>query len=513
MKLGVRRSVVAVAMLGLASITLSACFPFANLLPPKPGGSSAPTTVEEYYGQTARWRDCGSGAQCATVYAPIDWQNVSAENAVTLKLTRHEATGSKRLGSVFINPGGPGASGADFVAESVDSAASARLQQYYDVIGWDPRGVGGSTAVACYDAAGMDEYIYGLADSEPRTDAWIAEMRASSKAFGQACSEQTGELLAHVDTISTAHDLDMLRSIVNDEKLNYVGYSYGTLIGSYYAELFPEKVGRMVLDGVVDSDVTTFDMVLFQTKGFEAALRSYLKWCMQLPVESDHCPFSGTVDSAAQSVSRLLAKVEATPLQGADGRMLGVNTLLISIIYPLYSEDSWPYLNDLFNELTTGQTETAFLLADSYFSRDSDGTYLDNSNEAFAAINCLDYPRETDYDVMRANAEKIAEAAPIFGKYQGYGELACIDWPAEPVLLEGELTATGAPPILVIGTTGDPATPYQWAVNLAGKLESGVLVTYNGEGHTAYNRSNDCVLDAVDNYMIKGTVPSADPQC
>lgn len=508
-KTTVRRSLSSLALIGIASITLSACFPFANLgaNPPKPSGEFA--TAEQYYAQTANWRDCGSGAQCATVLAPLDWENVSAENPVMLKLTRHQATGEKRLGSAFINPGGPGASGADFVAESVDSAASARLQQYYDIVGWDPRGVNASDGVTCYDAAGMDEYIFGLAKSEPRTDAWIEEMRQSSKAFGDACAENTGELLAHVDTISTAHDLDMLRAIVGDKKLNYIGYSYGTLIGAYYAELFANNVGRMVLDGVVDPDVTTAEMVQFQTQGFEAALTSYLEWCTQ---QTD-CPFRGSVDQATASISQLLAKVEATPLTGADGRMLGVNTLLISIIFPLYSEDSWPYLNDLFTELKSGGTETAFLLADSYFSRDADGTYLDNSNEAFSAINCLDYARETDYDVMRANAQKIAEAAPIFGKYQGYGELACMDWPVKPKLLEGELTAAGAPPILVVGTTGDPATPYQWAVNLAGTLKSGVLVTYNGEGHTAYNRSNDCVLDAVDNYMIKGAVPSADPQC
>lgn len=509
MKTTARRGLIAAALFTLASITLTACFPFANLLPGSADGSNGPATVDAYYAQSAKWSDCGDGAQCATVLAPLDWENVSAKNPVRLKLTRHSATGSKRLGSVFINPGGPGASGADFVAKSVDSAASARLQQSYDIIGWDPRGVNGSDRVTCYDAAGMDNYIYGLAESQPRTQAWIDEVRASSKAFGDECLAQTGDLLAHVDTISTAHDLDMLRAIVGDKKLNYIGYSYGTLIGAYYAELFASTVGRMVLDGVVDPNVSTSEMILFQTQGFEAALSSYLEWCIQ---QSD-CPFTGTVAQAQSSISQLLAKVEANPLPGPDGRMLGVNTLLIAIIYPLYSEDSWPYLSDLFNELKSGGTETAFMLADSYFSRDADGTYLDNSNEAFSAINCIDYARETDFDTMQANADKIAQAAPVFGKYQGYGELACLDWPVEPKILDGALTAAGAPPILVIGTTGDPATPYQWAVNLAGTLESGVLVTYNGEGHTAYNRSNDCVLDAVDSYMIKGIVPSADPQC
>lgn len=512
----VRRRIVASVSLALAAIlTLTSCTLLPSLLAFLPSPDAGTTTADgfatarEYYEQDITWRSCAQGMECATVIAPQDWEAVSAKDPVSLKLTRHQATGSDRLGSVFVNPGGPGGSGISFVQDSLDSAASKRLQEYYDVIGWDPRGVGESAGVVCYEPAQMDEYLFGIPTSTPRTEAWMDELRADARQFGEACAEQTGSLLGHVDTINTAHDLDLMRAVVNDAKLNYIGYSYGTLIGSTYAELFPKKVGRMVLDGVVAPNASVFDMVLFQTKGFEAALGAYLNWCKR----NSDCPFPGTVEQAKASVSSLLAKVEATPLQGSDGRMLGVSTLLTAIIFPLYSEDYWPYLNDLFSELKSGETEMAFTLADAYLSRDTSGAYLDNSNEAFAAINCLGYERITDYDTIKKNAEAIAAAAPIFGKYQGYGELACIDWPEEPVLFEQDITAAGAPPILVIGTTGDPATPYQWAVDLAGTLKSGVLVTYNGEGHTAYNRSNDCILDAVDDYMIDGTVPSADPQC
>jgi len=508
------RSIVATAMLSVTALTLTACaafFPFSMLtesaesIRPAEGFS----TAEEYYAQTPDWKGCGGSMECATVLAPLNWDEVSADSPVSLSLTRQKATGSERLGSVFVNPGGPGASGADFVANGVNRAASKQLQEYYDVVGWDPRGVAASDGVQCYDAAGMDAYLFGIAENTPRTDAWLDEIRESAAAYGEACAEATGELLGYVDTVNTAHDLDMLRSVVGDNKLNYIGYSYGTLVGSYYAEMFPENVGRVVLDGVVNPTATIFDMVLFQTTAFEKSLESYLAWCLA----GSNCPFDGTVDQALRSVQILLEKVEATPLAGDDGRMLGVNTLLTAIIFPLYDEGSWPYLTDLFTELKTGGTRMAFALADAYYSRGLDGNYTDNSNEAFSAINCLDYERVTDIEVMRKNAQAIAEAAPVFGKYQGFGELGCADWPYPERTLRTEITASGAAPIMVVGTTGDPATPYQWAVDLAGTLENAVLVTYNGEGHTAYNRSNACVLNAVDNYMIKGIIPSADPQC
>lgn len=505
-----RRMTIAVAMTAATSMMLTSCAtlnPFSSLLQQKQSG--VPATAEQYYAQEIDWHSCENGMQCAEVLAPLDWENVNSKNPVTLNLTRQQATGTDRLGSVFVNPGGPGASGTSFVNGNVDSAASTRLQEYYDVIGWDPRGVAGSSAVVCYDAEDMDEFLFGVADETPRSAAWIEEMREDAADFGEACAENTGELLAHIDTISTAHDLDMLRALVNDKQLNYIGYSYGTLIGSYYAELFPKNVGRMVLDGVVDPTATVFDMVLYQTKGFESALASYLAWCL----EGTECPFTGTVAEAEASIAALLAKVEATPPRGADGRLLSTSTLLTAIIFPLYDEGYWSYLNTLFAQLKTGDTQMAFALADAYFARDQNGVYTDNSNEAFSAINCLDYERVTDLATMQKNAAAIEAAAPIFGKYQGFGELSCVDWPYPAKTLRTEITAAGAAPILVVGTTGDPATPYQWAVNLAGTLESGALVTYNGEGHTAYNRSNTCVQDAVDNYMIKGTVPSADPQC
>lgn len=497
-----RLSFTAAAALTVLAVALSGC---SLLFEPQPKQPASSADLSE---QQPNWQNCGDEMQCATIAVPLDWSNPEGRR-ITLALVKHPASGDRRLGTVFVNPGGPGASGAAFVQESVDRAVSTELQQYYDVIGWDPRGVGNSAAVACLEPQEMDAYLFGIPQSEPRTEAWMNELRADTKQYGEACAEQSGRLLQYVDTISTARDLDLLRQIVGDQKLNYIGYSYGTLIGSIYAELFADRVGRMVLDGVLASNISIFELVKFQTLGFELALSNYLNWCL----EQRDCPFTGTVDEAKAEISQLLADVEANPLPAEDGRELGVSTFITAIIYPLYDETSWSYLNQLFAEVAAGDTSLAFLLADSYLTRDADGTYLDNSNEAFSAINCLTYGRVTDVDVIVENAKAIEAAAPIFGKYQGYSELACIDWPATPVVFEQPIVAAGSDPILVIGTTGDPATPYQWAVDLADSLENGVLLTYNGEGHTAYNRSNDCVLNAVDNYMITGEVPANNLQC
>jgi pimeloyl-ACP methyl ester carboxylesterase len=472
-----------------------------------PTGEDVPEELRPFYEQVLEWSDCGNDMQCATATAPLDW-SAPAAGEIDLALVRHRATGD-RIGSLLVNPGGPGGSGYDFIADSLDYAVGEPLKQRFDIVGFDPRGVGRSSAVTCYQPAQMDEFLYGIVPAERGSDAWIDEVSASSRAFGEACSENTGELLANVDTESAARDLDLLRAILGDTKLNYLGYSYGTFLGATYAGLYPDKVGRLVLDGAVDPSADDLEVTIAQAVGFEDALRAYLEDCMQ---QSD-CPFSGSVDAAMDEIARLLASVEASPLQGSDGRKVGADTLVTAIIYPLYSKESWPYLSDLFDSVMLGDADLALGYADGYNGRSQDGTYLDNSTEAFRAINCLDYTYQLDVGVMRQEAAEIAAAAPVIGPYFGYGDLGCGNWPYQSEREPAKITAEGAAPIMVVGTTGDPATPYQWAVALADQLESGVLVSYDGEGHTAYRKSNSCVDDAVEAYFIDGTVPASDPKC
>lgn len=476
-------------------------------LPAKPQGTPAGFAEQE-----PRWTSCGDGMQCADVYAPLDWEK-PAGDTITLRLVKQEATSGTSLGTLFVNPGGPGASGADFVRNSIDFAVGEPLQAQYDVIGWDPRGVGASTPVRCLSPTDMDDYLFGteadFADDtlQRGSDEWIDAAVKDSAKFGEACAEHTGKLLAHVDTMSTVHDLDMLRGIVGDDQLNYLGYSYGTYIGARYADAFPEKVGRFVLDGVLDPSTSEFDVVREQTRGFELALRAYAQSCLA----SADCPLTGSVDDAMAEIGALLDTVEATPLIGSDGRPVSSGTLLTAIITPLYSQQNWPYLNQLFASVQAGDADVALMLADSYFGRGDKG-YDDNSTEAFAAINCLDYPNDLDPQRMREQAAELERVAPTIGRFQGYGDVSCAGWPFPGVEERSTVTAAGAAPILVVGTTGDPATPYRWAESLAKQLDSGTLLTYEGEGHTAYG-DNACVNQAVEAYFLDGTLPHTGMRC
>ncbi|AMB60504.1 peptidase [Microterricola viridarii] len=500
-------------MAGALAVTIALTGCVTAFLPEPPPATSTPTgedvdaSVAAFYGQTVQWSSCGGGMQCADVKAPLNWAD-PASGTIKLAIVRQPASGDK-IGSLFVNPGGPGASGYDFVKDSVDYATDERLQERFDVVGFDPRGVGRSTAVACYDAAQMDAYLYDVSTTKRGSDAWIAEMTDSSRAFGNACATETGPLLEHVDTQSAARDLDLLRAVLGDKELYYLGYSYGTFLGAVYAELFPGKAGRLVLDGALDPAASNFEVTKVQSVGFENALRAYLKDCLG----SSSCPFSGTVDQGMATIAALLASVDASPIRASDGRQLGSNALLTAIIYPLYDAKAWGMLSDMFESVMHGDADLAFQFADGYNGRNADGSYSDNSTEAFMAVNCMDYSYNADPASMRAQAAEIAAAAPVIGSYMAYGDIGCANWPYKFQGERAPIHAAGAPPILVIGTTNDPATPYVWAESLADQLDSGVLVTYQGEGHTAYNKSNSCISNTVDDYLIKGTVPSADPRC
>lgn len=472
----------------------------------KPTGEKVAADLQSFYDQELSWKSCSNGFQCTTATAPMNWAK-PAQASIKLALIRKQATGTK-LGSLLVNPGGPGASGYDFIRDSVDYAVDATLQKSYDIVGFDPRGVGHSSAVNCGGSAVLDKFNYDIVPGVVGSDQWIADVESENAAFGAECLKHTGALLQYVDTNSAARDLDLLRAVLGDKKLNYLGYSYGTLLGATYAELYPTKTGRLVLDGALDPTTTDFEVSDIQAKGFESAFRAYLKKC----IGTKECPFTGTVDQAVEETSDILNRLAASPLTNSDGRLLGSNTMFTAIILPLYNKDNWPYLNTLFSEVLRGQTKTAFLLADSYNDRAQDGTYSSNSTEAFISINCLDYKNESDVATMREQAAQLLKDAHVFGRL-AYGGTTCAKWPFPATRERGPIAAAGSADILVVGTTNDPATPYVWAQALSKQLQNGHLITYHGEGHTAYNKSNSCVNNAVDDYFVKGTVPSKDPDC
>ncbi len=507
-----RRGLRALAAAAVATVLLTGCVSWFQ--PHRPPTTSTPTgehVAEElapYYHQTLSWSGCGHGLQCATAIAPLDWAD-PAGATIELALIRQPATGGQPRGSLLVNPGGPGGSGVDFIRDSIDFATSERLQREFDVVGFDPRGIGASTPVVCTDDdTELDAYIYGIVPGVRGTDAWIAASEQGNAAFGQGCLAHTGALLGHVDTGSAARDLDLLRAALGDTTLNYLGYSYGTYLGARYAELFPEKAGRLVLDGAIDPSTSEFDVTLTQARGFESALTAYLEDCLG----RKGCPFTGSADAARTRIAGLLRRLDAHPIPASDGRMLGANTMFSAVILPLYNRSNWSYLDELFSNTLAGDPSTAFFLADVYNDRAADGSYTTNGTEAFTAVNCLDYPSDGDVATMRAQAQQLEREAPVFGPWMAYGGTLCPQWPFPAVGSRAPITAPGSPDILVVGTTNDPATPYVWAQALAAQLERGHLVTRHGEGHTAYGEST-CVTGVVDAFLVDGTVPASDPDC
>lgn len=508
-----RRALAVVAMLAAASVLLGGCL--STLIPeagktstasPAPDTTGIAADLMPFYSQTLDWSDCGGGFDCTTVTAPLDWSDPAA-GEIELSVIRSRAASGAPIGSLLTNPGGPGASGVALIRDSLSFAVRSALSDAYDVIGFDPRGVGESTAVTCYGPAEMDAYLFDLVPAARGTQAWQDELTRRNAAFGQACEQNSGGILPYITTDNSARDMDLLRAVLGDAKLNYLGYSYGTFLGATYAKLYPERVGRLVLDGAIDPAVSGLDVSTTQAIGFESALRAYMANCLA----GSDCPFRGSVDDGMADLGTLLAGVDVSPLASADGRRLGADTLMTAIVASLYSQDSWSFLSQALDGALSGQPELAFTLADFYYNRQG-GTYLDNSTEAFRAYNCMDYPGGDTPEQIAASEARIAAEAPTIAPYWS-GPDACAGWPSPPTGVREPIVAEGAAPIVVVGTTNDPATPYEWSVSLADQLSSGVLVTRVGEGHTGYNKGNSCVDSAVEDYLVNGTVPQDGLRC
>lgn len=503
-----------VAGLAAASLALSGCL--YQAIPEEapvsteslaPDTAGVPAELLPYYGQELEWESCDERFQCATVTAPLDWADPAAGD-IELSIIRQRATSGEAIGSLLTNPGGPGQSGVNLVRDSIDFAVGAPLRESYDVIGFDPRGVGESTAVKCFDAADMDAYLFDIPRNERGSDAWNDELAENHRAFAEACEANSDGILPFITTQNAARDMDLLRAVLGDTSLNYLGYSYGTFLGATYAELFPEKVGRLVLDGATDPSIPGLEQGLVQAIGFENALRAYMADCL----ESDECPFRGTVDEALADLGTLLASVDRSPLPAADGRELGADSLMTAIATALYSQDSWEYLTIALADVLQGDPGVAFQLADFYYDRTPEGIYTLNGVEGFRAYNCMDFPLEESEEAEAAAKARLDAEAPTIAPYW-WGPDSCEDWPHPPTGVREEITAEGAAPIVVVGTTNDPATPYEWSVSLADQLSSGVLITNVGEGHTGYNKGNKCVDRAVEAYLIDGTVPQDGLRC
>lgn len=463
-----------------------------------------------FYSQKVDWSNCGKRLLCGQVKVPTNWAKPAA-GSLKLAVAYRVADTAKPLGSIIFNPGGPGASGYDWIINSVDYLGTSTLRSKFNIVGFDPRGVGRSEPkVKCFDAKQTDVMLYGDTGFPLGSPQDLKASRALLKSFASACAKNTGPNLAFVDTVSAAKDLDILRAVMGESSLDYLGFSYGSLLGETYAALFPKRISHMVIDGVIDPTVTDAQQSVLQLKGFDLALRNYLADCLS----SSDCPFRGSVSAAQSKIRTFLRSLESNPLPTKDGRELNAWVANTGLIMPLYSQNYWPQLSQAFAEAFDGDGTTFMSLADTYNDRDSSGKYTTNLMEANIAISCLDSRQPSDSASMAKQNSRMLAASPTLGRYWQFGALTCEPWPYPVVKSPSSYAAKGSKPILVVGTTGDPATPYGQAVSVANKvLSNGHLVTFNGEGHTAYGRSNECVSSAVDNYFIKSLVPSSDPQC
>ncbi|MEN9715866.1 MAG: hypothetical protein RJA35_1333 [Actinomycetota bacterium] len=519
-------SVAALGAAALGAALLSTGPSSANPATSNPVAANAPqfATVADYQNQTVQWTNCGTDLFCGKVTVPMDWSK-PAGATIKLAVINHRASAAKPLGTVIFNPGGPGASGYDFVRDNFTSIGTKSLRANYNVMGFDPRGVQNSQpAVRCYvmdnknPSPKMDNFLYGDSGYPLGSAKDLAATKAAIKAFDQACAKNTGQLLAHLDTVSTAKDLDILRAVGGDAKLNYLGYSYGTFIGVNYASLFPSKVGRMVLDGAVDPTVSDEDQTLNQLRGFDDALTQYLMDCLG----NSGCPFSGTVADARSKISTFLRDLETKPISTTDnGRKLTVAMATSGIDMALYSKSYWTYLTSGFTSAFKGDGTTLERLADFYNDRNTvangdqaAGSYNSNEMEAFIATSCMDSRQSADPKKMAIQNKRVLAASSVMGRYWQFGGLACAYWPAKVAKPLASYSAKGAPTIVVVGTTHDPATPYSQAQHLAhGVLANAFLVTYDGEGHTAYGQGHSCVDNTVDDFFVSGTLPSSEPTC
>jgi pimeloyl-ACP methyl ester carboxylesterase len=463
------------------------------------------TTLEEYYSQDITWGDCAGIYKCAPIFAPMDWDNPT-KGMVYIALFMLPATSPHPKGSLLVNPGGPGASGIDIVYFAGEQIVTEEVRENYNLVGFDPRGVGFSDSVYCGPDSLLDiAFLAPGIVSDLGSDKDIAESRKVAEKLAEGCSNGTGELLEYLDTASSAKDMDLIREVLGDDKLNYLGFSYGTQLGATYAALFPDKVGRLVLDGAVNPTHTPEEGTIGQAAGFELAFNNYVKDCL----DKGNCPLPGkTVEEVLEEVKSLLLRLETNPLPTNLDMELGVWGGLVGIIANLYSRGSWNTLTTALKSAYEGDGTELLESAYRYYNRTSEGTYNSRMPVSNVSINCADGRYSQDPTVIRETNDAIQKATPTFGRYFSDPHISCFGWKHEPrPSHELDFGVKLARPVLVIGTTGDPATPYKNAIDLANILNQGVLITFEGEGHTVYANQSSCIDKIVDDYLIRDIIP------
>jgi pimeloyl-ACP methyl ester carboxylesterase len=466
-----------------------------------PASSPAPQKLDwERCEATSEGPAPGDDWQCATLKVPLDYANPD-DGTIGLALIRSKATGDadERVGSLLFNFGGPGGSGVSMLPSY--AALTSELHERYDLVSWDPRGVAESEGVRC---RGDKEIQAGESvDATPDDTSEETAFFKDAADFGAGCEKAAGKLLSHVSTAETARDMDVMRQALGDKKMHYLGISYGTELGGVYAHLYPENVGRLVLDAVVDPTADTMGHAQNQALGFQRALDNYLNSTGQDPEE-------GT-----RKIEDLLERIDAEPLATTSGRELTQTLATTGIVLPLYSEQSWPTLTSALDAAEDGDGTELLALADGYNERDPSGHY-GTTTHSQRVISCLDQKQRPTSGETKKLLPEFRKISPVFGEFLGWDTAGwCHDWPVPGLTDSPEVSAPGAAPVLVVGNTGDPATPYEGARKMAEELGEGVgvMLTWKGEGHGAYGSGSNCVDSTVNAYLLDGAVPKDGKVC
>ncbi|WP_171167207.1 alpha/beta hydrolase [Streptomyces sp. I05A-00742] len=442
----------------------------------------------------------GDEWECATLRVPLDHARPDGDT-LGIALIRARATDrDHRIGSLVFNFGGPGGSGVATLPAFAEDYSD--LRKRYDLVSFDPRGVGRSGGVTCLDDKELDAYY--AAGSTPETTAEQKDLVGRVEKYAEGCRRHSGKVLPYVGTANAARDMDLMRQALGDDKLNYFGVSYGTELGGVYAHLFPKRVGRALFDAVVDPTTDPEDSALAQARGFELALGNYLTACT---ATHDNCP-------TEQQIVALLDRLGKNPVPGGEGRQLTQSLATTGIAQSLYSKDFWDYLTEGLEDAENGDGKILMALGDAMNGRGQDGHYS-SLQASLAAITCADFSQRYTAAEIADKVPRFRKASPVFGEFMAWGLTQCTGWPVKGEWRNPDVSAKGAAPILVVGNTGDPATPYEGAHRMAQALGNGVGVemTYRGQGHGAYDSGNSCVKKAVDAYLLDGTVPGRGTVC
>ena len=450
-----------------------------------------------FYNQKITWIACESGFECSHFIVPIDYSHPRF-GTFSLAIARKLSTGaSSKAPYLFVNPGGPGVPAIDYLEGSfLDITPEVRA--HFNLIAFDERGTGRSNPFHCLTGAGWDQYL--SFNPNTTTLAGQNEMLHQFSLLAQGCQKALGKNISHYSTVDAARDMDVLRHIIGEKKLNLLGESYGTYLGSIYSYLFPRLVGKMILDGAVDPNESAVESNLKQAIGFEGDLNDFLtanpKW-------------------SEKNISDLINQSESSPLKDSHGRALDANLLTTAIGFTLYEPQSgWPILDDALTQAITFKNPDYFLdLADQYNGRDRFGNYT-SENDAMTTILCDDSNDRPSLATLMGYEKKFTQSSPTFGEQILYSPLVCTEWPTPAQTPPFPLKQIPiSSPVIVIGSTRDPATPYQSAINLSKILTNSRLLTFDADGHTATGRQNPCINQAVNNYLLKGVLPKVGTIC